>query len=179
MEKMTDLPVQMTQLEAKRNAKPSYCLIDSQSTKQPQRLRREGLMAEKNQDRKRHIITDVLGNLLKVVVVAANIHDTIAGCGVFRSALQKYSSLQGVCGDAGFRGTFVDFVLSLGKKCDISEKIVPKGWKGLPKRWCVERTFGWFVGFRRLSKDYEISTGSEENMIMIAHSTILLRRLCY
>jgi hypothetical protein len=42
-----------------------------------------------------------MGNLLKVVVGAANIHDTIAGCGVFRSVLQKYPSLEGVCGDAG------------------------------------------------------------------------------
>jgi hypothetical protein len=36
--------------------------------------------------------------------------------------LQKYSSLQGICGDARFRGMFVVFVLSLGRKCDISEK---------------------------------------------------------
>jgi putative transposase len=120
-----------------------------------------------------------MGNLLKVVVGAANIHDTIAGCGVFRSALEKYSSLLGVCGDAGYRGTFVDFVLSLGKKCDISEKIVPKGFSILSKRWCVERTLSWLMWFRRLSKDYEILTTSEEAMIMIAHSTTLLRRLCY
>jgi len=56
-----------------------------------------------------------MSNILKVVVGAANIHDTIAGCGVFRSALEKYPSILGVCGDAGFRGAFVDFVLSLGK----------------------------------------------------------------
>ena len=62
---------------------------------------------------------------------------------------------------------------------NVSEKIVSKGWKVLSKRWCVGRTFGWFTGFRGLSKDYEISTRSEENMIMIAHSTTLLRRLCY
>ena len=55
-----------------------------------------------------------MGNILKVVVGVANIHDTIAGCSVFRSARLKYPSLRGVCGDAGFRGTFVDFVLSLG-----------------------------------------------------------------
>ena len=120
-----------------------------------------------------------MGNLLKVVVGAANIHDTIAGCDVFKSVLEKYPSVEGVCGDAGFRGTFVEFVESLGRRCDISEKIVPKGWVVLPRRWCVERTFGWFMGYRRLSKDYEISTKSEENMIMIAHSATLLRRLCY
>jgi len=39
----------------------------------------------------------------------------IAGCGVFRSVLLKYPSFLGVWGDAGFRGSFVDFVLSLGK----------------------------------------------------------------
>jgi len=120
-----------------------------------------------------------MGNLLKVVVGAANIHDTVAGCDVFGAALEKYSSLLGVCGDAGFRGTFVEFVLSLGLKCDISERVVSKGWKVLPKRWCVERTLSWFTWFRRLSKDYELLTKSEEAMLLIAHSTILLRRLCY
>ena len=120
-----------------------------------------------------------MGNLLKVVVGAANIHNTVAGCEVFRFALEKYPSVLGICGDAGFRGTFVDFVSSLGKKCDISEKIVPKGWSVLSKRWCVERTLSWFTWFRRLSKDYEILTASEEAMIMIAHLTTLLRRLCY
>jgi len=120
-----------------------------------------------------------MGSILKVVVGAANIHDTIAGCEVFRAALEKFPSLLGVCGDEGFRGTFSGFVEDLGRKCDISEKIVPKVWKVLPKRWCVERTFSWLTWFRRLSKDYEITTKSEENMIMIAHSTILLRRLSY
>jgi putative transposase len=120
-----------------------------------------------------------MGNILKVVVGAANIHGTIDGCTVFKSALKKYPSVRGVCGDEGFRGTFLRFVEELGRKCDISEKIVPKGWSILSKRWCVERTFSWLTWFRRLSKDCEITTKSEENMIMIAHSTILLRRLCY
>jgi len=80
-----------------------------------------------------------MGNILKVVIGAANIHDTVTVCDVFKVVLEKYPSLQGVCGDAGFRGTFVNFVLSLGLKCDISEKTVSKGWKVLPKRWCVER----------------------------------------
>jgi putative transposase len=114
-----------------------------------------------------------------VIVSAANIHDTVAGCRVFRSVLRKYSSVRGVCGDEGYRGTFFRFVNLLGRKCDISERILPKGWMVLPKRWCVERTFSWFTWFRRLSKDCEITTKSEENMIMIAHSAILLRRLCY
>jgi len=137
-------------------------------------------MAEKKvKGRKRHIVTDIMGNILKVVVHAANIHDTIAGCSTFEEALVKYPSLKGVCGDAGYRGTFKEFVESLGKICDISEKIVPTGWAVIPKRWRVERTFSWLTWFRRLSKDYEIATESEANMVMIAHSAVLLRRLCY
>ena len=128
---------------------------------------------------KRHIVTDMMGNILKVIVHAANIHDTIAGCPTFETALQKYPSLKGVCGDAGYRGTFKEFVEELGKICDISEKIVPQGFAVLPKRWRVERTFSWLTWFRRLSKDYEINTESEANIVIIAHSMVLLRRLCY
>lgn len=57
-----------------------------------------------------------------IVMCFGNTGDTFVGCEVFRSMLQKYSSLQGICGDARFRGMFVVFVLSLGRKCDISEK---------------------------------------------------------
>lgn len=134
---------------------------------------------KKVKGRKRHIVTDIMGNILKAKVHAANIHDTVSGGEVFEKALRKYPSLKGICADEGYRKTFKEFVEKLGKTCDISEKIIPKGWAVIPRRWRVERTFGWLTWFRRLSKDYEISTSSEENMIMIAHSNVLLRRLCY
>ena len=106
-EKMSDLLVQMTRLEAKRNAKPSYCLIDFQSAKTTLASDERGLMvSKKSKTANQHIVTDVVGNLLKVVIGVANIHDTIAGQGVFRSALEKHSSLHGICGDAG-RGRFL------------------------------------------------------------------------
>jgi len=41
----------------------------------------------------------------------------------------------------------------LRRKWHISERIMPKGFKILPKRWRVERTFGWLTWYRRLSKD--------------------------
>jgi hypothetical protein len=55
---------------------------------------------------KRHIVADVMGNLLKVVVSVANIHDMIAGCRVFKSTLKKYPSIFGVCWDEGYVGRF-------------------------------------------------------------------------
>ena len=52
-----------------------------------------------------------------------------------------------------------------------------KGFKVLPKRWIVERTFGWLGHFRRLSKDYEYFPERSESMIHIAMIQIMLKRL--
>ena len=133
---------------------------------------------KKVKGRKRHIITDIMGNMLKVKVHAANIHDTMSGCHVYQSAKNKYLDIEGACGDEGYKGTFVDFVKTkYENKVDISEKIKPKQWEILPKRWVVERTFSWMNNSRRLSKDYEITVESEETFVMISHLHTLLRRL--
>ena len=71
----------------------------------------------------------------------------------------------------------VEFVeKTLEKTIEISERI-SKTWTILPKRWVVERTFSWLNGYRRLAKDFEISTSSAENYVMISHSMLLLKRL--
>ena len=71
----------------------------------------------------------------------------------------------------------VDFVTTVLKKSiEISERITP-GWAILARRWVVERTFYWLNHFRRLSKDYEMAVKSAENIVMIAHSMILIKRL--
>lgn len=127
--------------------------------------------------RKRHIVTDTQGHILQVTVHAANTHDTVAGCKVFEKAVQKYPSLLGVCADSGYRKTMEIFVINVLKKSiEISKRIVKK-WSLLPKRWVVERTFSWLNNFRRLSKDYEITTSSAENYVIIAHSLGLLKRI--
>jgi putative transposase len=65
---------------------------------------------------------------------------------------------------------------NLEKTIEISERI-SKTWTILPKRWVVERTFSWLNGYRRLDKEFEISTSSAENYVMISHSMLLLKRL--
>ena len=117
-----------------------------------------------------------MGNILAVIVHAANIHDTVAGGAVFQKALAKYPSLLGVCADAGYRKTFEAVVKALGRTVEISERIKPDGWQILPKRWRVERTFAWMNHSRRLSKDYEITTRSAECMTIISHLATLLKR---
>ena len=134
-------------------------------------------MEKKVKGRKRHIVTDTMGNLLAVVVHAANIHDTKSGINPAKKAFKKYKTIKKFCGDEGYRKSFEEAVaeqLKLG--VDISERIVPQ-FVVLPKRWVVERTFGWTGNSRRLSKDYEIRTVSSENMIMISHLRTLLRRI--
>ena len=135
-------------------------------------------MGEKTKGRKRHIAVDTIGNLLSVVVHAANLHDTKSGILSFRKAYQIYPSIQKACADMGYRGTFVKQMQEeFSMDVDISEKIKPHEWEHLPWRWVVERTFGWANNSRRSSKDYEISIHSAECIFVISHFNTLLKRL--
>ena len=169
--------VEADRVQKGRSPEPSYALIDSQSAKTTGAADERGYDGGKKvKGRKRHITTDIEGNLLCVVVHAANIPDTISGCNVIQRTLKRYHTIKGVSGDAGFRGTFKEYAESLRLSVDIAERITP-GWSILPKRWRVERSFGWCGNSRRLSKDYETSTWSEESHIYVASSFVLLDRL--
>ena len=135
-------------------------------------------MGKKVKGRKRHIATDTMGNLLSVKVHAANIHDTNSGFGVLAKAKKKYQSIDGCCGDAGYRNTFEIEAAKIVKVVDIVRRN-QKGWIVLPKRWIVERTISWMNHSRRLSKDYEVTASSAENMVMISHLATLLNRYRY
>ena len=111
-------------------------------------------------------------------VCAANLSDTKSACEVLEGAASKFPSLEAFSGDAGYRGTAVEFTSTkLGMTLHISEKIEGK-WAVLPKRWVVERTFSWLGHFRRLSKDFEILPATAENMIRIAVLKLTLAKCC-
>jgi transposase len=119
-----------------------------------------------------------MGNLLAVIVHAANIHDTVSGSEPALFACERYPSIKKFCVDSGYRGTFVKDIDELfGMGVDISEKIKPHQWEKLPWRWVVERTFSWINNSRRLSKDYEITVDSAEAVVKISHLHTLLKRL--
>ena len=88
----------------------------------------------------------------------------------------KYPSIKGYCADGGYRKTFIEQVDQI-LRVEISPKIKAEGFQIIPKRWIVERTFAWLNHSRRLSKDYEIKTVSEETMIIISHIHTLIKRL--
>ena len=77
-----------------------------------------------------------------------------------------------------YKGTLVTEISKIpGVHADISEKIKPRTWEKLRRRWVAERTFGRLNHSRRLSKDYEITTDSAVAMVIISHCHTLLKRL--
>ncbi len=158
-------------------ATPSYGLVDSQGVKVAYASEGRGYDGnQKTKGRKRHVVVDTLGNLIQVLVHAANGHDTKAGCDVLKAAADKHAPLEAFSGDAGYRGTAVEFVeTALKLKLHISQKI-KDAFAALPTRWVVERTFAWLGNYRRLSKDFEILTQSAENMVWIAMIQITLAK---
>ena len=67
------------------------------------------------------------------------------------------------------KAAFLDFVVEIVRRSD------PKGSRVLPRRWVVERTFGWMIRWRRLVRDYEKRLDVSEAMIHVAMGALLLR----
>ena len=133
---------------------------------------------EKNERSKTANRHDDIGCLLSVVVHKANLHDTKIGYWVAGLACFAHTTLKKICGDGGYRGSFVyEAYKYFGLQVEISKKLKPHGWQVLPKRWIVERTFAWLNNSRRLSKNYELTVASAETLIKISHIHTLLKRL--
>ncbi len=94
-----------------------------------------------------------------------------------------FLSLRKLWADGGYAGQLVDWVRRLrGTFRPIDLEIVKRsetarGFQLLPRRWVVERTFGWIGRHRRLAKDYEHLTERSETLIYIAMIALMLRRL--
>jgi putative transposase len=87
--------------------------------------------------------------------------------------------LELIWADAGYSGQLIGWVrLTCGWILEIVKRSDDvKGFKVLPHRWIVERTFGWLGRYRRLSKDYEGLTESSQALIYAAMIHIMVRRM--
>ena len=125
---------------------------------------------------------DTLGLVLAVVVHAANLQDRDGAKLVLERLKHKFSRLRLIWADGAYAGLLLAWVRGLRVWRKLRMEIVarPEGVTGfvlLPKRWVVERTFGWLNRYRRLSKDYEYLTQTSEAMIHVAMINLMVRRL--
>ncbi len=128
---------------------------------------------------KRHSLSDTVGNMLNVVVTAANVSDIAGGKLLINKILEDFPTIEKIWADGTYRGGFIDWVQeTIEAVLEIVKRDEgQKGFNVLPKRWVVERTFAWLSNYRRLSKDYERLTINSEGMIYLASIKTMLGRV--
>jgi putative transposase len=129
--------------------------------------------------RKRHLLVDTLGLIWGLVVHSGSVQDRDGAKLVLEKVTGKLPRLERIWADGGDAGKLIEWVQ---QACGWVLEIVKrdddiKGFKILPKRWIVERTFGWFGWYRRLSKDDEQRTDNSEAMILVCMIHRMLRQL--
>jgi len=181
--KLNRLLRQQIRQDAGREPSPSAAIVDAQSVKTTLVKGKRGYdSGKKVNGRKRHIVVDTLGLLLTVLVTPGNVQDKPGGK-LLLTQLQKQlplPRLKLLWADGGYRGQpFVDWVkANFGWIWQVVKRNDDqKGFQVLPRRWVVERTFGWLNNYRRLNKDYEELPATSESLIYLAMSHIMLRRL--
>ena len=168
-----------------RDRQPSAALLDRQSVKTtdvggPARGYAAG---KKIAGRTRHLWVDVLGWVLVAVVHSAGVQDWHGARDVCEHVRHRFSRLRHMWADSiSGNGGLPAWVWELRDRGKLWLEIVrrepgQKGFAVLPRRWVVERTFGWFIRQRRLVRDYEYLPETSETMMYIAMTRLMLRRL--
>jgi putative transposase len=192
-----------------REPNPSAGIVDSQSARTSGVGGQERGFdpAKQVEGRKRHLLVDTEGLVLKAKVHSARIPDADGIGLLLGSARVGLSRLSHLWVDAGYQGRgkrWAEEAMGLsvevvrkpnkpvpekvaelwaaewakeGKAVDWQKLMPPKGFRVLPRRWVVERTFAWISHNRRMSKDYERLCATGEAFVYAAMTRLMVRRL--
>jgi putative transposase len=138
---------------------------------------------------------DTLGLVLRVLVHPADVPDQQGGqwlLAAHEELTSAFPRLQRVWADTAYHDQFVAWVWeTLGWTVQVVKRPsrwrwmpadqepppVPRGFQVLPRRWVVERTFGWLGRWRRTSRDYEFLPATSACVVELVMIRIMLRRL--
>lgn len=171
----------LERLRQNRNSKPSMVLTDSQSVKISSFIEEETGYdgGKKIKGRKRHIVTDTLGLVIGVFVTSASQTDGACGVKLFSGIERLLVDVKKVLADGKYGGVFQEYIDGIiDVELEISSRPpTAQGFVPIKFRWVVERTFGWFNFFRRLSKDYEKTPESSAAFVVLANCAVILNRM--
>jgi putative transposase len=171
-------------VQAGKRREPTAAILDSQTVRSADQAGERGYdAAKKTKGIKRHILVDTLGLLLALCVTRADVPERAGARSFLDRALAGFRWLRCLWADQGYGGDdFAAWVAARRKTGTLRLEVVPRdknlhGFAALPKRWIVERTFGWFMKHRRLVRHYEIKASHAEAWLHISMIGIMLRRL--
>lgn len=162
---------------------PTAAIIDSQSVRTASQSGVRGYDAGKKiTGRKRHVLVDTQGNILALKVTTADVQDRDGAKLLLNVLTVAFGWLALIWADGGYAGKLIAHVAEIPRHRRVKLEIVKrsddiKGFKVVPKRWIVERTFGWLIQSRRLIRDQEVKIEHSEAMIYLSMSKRMLARV--
>jgi putative transposase len=129
--------------------------------------------------RKRHVIVDVLGLVLAVVVTPADVADRDMGWYLLDQLAGQFPRLTKLWADRSYAGALEEIAqCHYGRELEIVKRAPESpGFAVQKRRWIVERTLAWWGKYRQLGREYTADTGSSEALIHLTMTHLMLRRL--